>query len=101
MKLIHKKRRSALYLPESFEWLILQSGVVQNGSLKKILDNPVDFIESREYFSWERFFSSLLVGLTKETYLRYTKRRLNKAYLHKEIASKILGKMTGIWLHKE
>lgn len=101
MKLIHKKKGMVLYLPESFEWLILQSGVIQNRSLKKVLEKPFDFIESSEYFSWERFFSELLMDLTKESYLKYAKRKLNQAYLHKEIAAKILEQMTGIWLHKE
>ena len=93
--------KSILYLPESFEWLILQSGVIQNRSLRKILEKPFDFIESSEYFSWERFFSELLMELTKESYLKYAKRKLNQAYLHKEIAAKILEQMTGIWLRKE
>lgn len=39
--------------------------------------------------------------LTKETYLKYTKRKLNKVYLHQEIASKILEQMTGILFYKE
>lgn len=101
MKLIHKKKGMVLYLPESFEWLILQSGVIQNRSLRKILEKPFDFIESSEYFSWERFFSELLMELTKESYLKYAKRKLNQAYLQKEIAAKILEQMTGIWLQKE
>ncbi len=101
MKLIHRKSGIALYLPESFEWLILKSGIIQDGRLGKILEKPEDFIESKEYFSWERFFSGLLMELTKETYLKYTKRKLNKVYLHQEIASKILEQMTGILFYKE
>lgn len=101
MKLIHRRKGMVLYLPESFEWLILKSGILQDGELEKILEKPADFIESKEYFSWERFFSGLLMELTKETYLKYTKRKLNKVYLHQEIASKILEQMTGIWFYKE
>lgn len=100
MKLVHKKKGVVLYLPESFEWLILQSGVVKKEGLRDILNKPADFIESEDYFSWERFFSQLLVELTEGTYLKYTKRKLNKVYLQKEIALKILLQMDGIWLHK-
>ncbi len=100
MKLVHKKKGVVLYLPESFEWLILQSGVVKKEGLRDILIKPADFIESEDYFSWERFFSQLLVELTEGTYLKYTKRKLNKVYLQKEIALKILLQMDGIWLHK-
>ncbi len=98
MKLIHKRKGMVLYLPESFEWLILQSGVIRNMNLRKILERPSDFIESNAYFSWERYFSELLMDLTKDTYLKYMKRKLNKAYLQKEIAAKILEQMTGIEL---
>lgn len=101
MKLIHKKKGMVLYLPESFEWLVLKSGIIQDRKLGKILEKPEDFIESKEYFSWERFFSELLMDLTKGTYLKYAKRKLNKVYLHKEIASKILEEMAGIRFHKE
>lgn len=71
-----------LYLPEAFEWLILKSGVVDGKKLKDVLEKPEEFIESSEYLSWERFFTSLLTRLTKDTYLRYSKRKLNKVYLH-------------------
>ena len=77
MKLIHKRKGMVLYLPESFEWLILQSGVIRNMNLRKILERPSDFIESNAYFSWERYFSELLMDLTKDTYLKYMKRKLN------------------------
>lgn len=98
---MHKKKGMVLYLPESFEWLVLKSGIIQDKMLGKILEKPEDYIESEKYFSWERFFSELLMDLTKETYLKYVKRKLNKVYLHKEIVSKILEEMAGIRFHKE
>lgn len=60
IKLIHKKKGIVLYLPESFEWLILQSGIIQDGGLGKILNKPEDFIESHEYFTGKDFFRSYL-----------------------------------------
>ena len=30
-------------LPESFEWLILKSGLIQTSDLKEMLDNPSDY----------------------------------------------------------
>lgn len=93
MSLAKTDHRFALYLPESFEWLILQSGVVIDGELKEVLQNPEDYIASEEYFSWEQYFSHLLVQKTKDSYLKYSKRTINPAYLHENIKSQILASM--------
>ncbi len=96
MKLIRQREGAVLYLPESFEWLILKSGVVTGHDLREILEDPGKYIEGQEYFSWERFFTDLLMMLTKDTYLQYTKRKLNKSYLNKEISAKIAEQMEDI-----
>ena len=100
-----KRAKNVVYfLPESFEWLILKSGLVAKNEIKQILDKPYDFIESEQYLSWEQFFTKLLVDKAKDSPLAYKKRTLNPAYLHsknknaimnttEEVAgSKILGK---------
>lgn len=61
-------------------------------------ENPEEFIDSKEYFNWERFFTALLIEMTKNTYLQYSKKKLNEVYLQEEIASKIIQQMTGIEL---
>lgn len=78
-----------LYLPESFEWLILSSGLIDGRELAEILERPEDFIESSDYISWERFFTQLLVNLTQGTVWQYQKRQLNPIYLHEGNAQKI------------
>ena len=98
MKLALRKKGVALYLPESFEWLLLKSGVVTDRSLDSVLASLENWIESRVYFSWERFFTALLSKVTKDTYLRYSKRKLNEVYLHENIVSKIVRQITGIEL---
>lgn len=98
MKLAERRKGIVLYLPESFEWLILKSGVMEKRGLKTILEKPEEFIESSEYLSWERFFTNLLVEITKDTYLKYSKKRLNGVYLHENISSKILRNMEKIEL---
>ena len=72
---------AGLFLPESFEHLILQSGLIRDAEVAEVLADPAAFIESRDYFSWETFFTSLLAEKTRATYLSYSKRRLNSAYL--------------------
>ena len=98
MKLIMRRKGIVLYLPESFEWLILKSGIAEGKELKTILEKPEQFIESSEYLSWERFFTNLLVRVTKDTYFKYSKRKLNEVYLHENISPKILRDMVEIEL---
>lgn len=69
-----------LYLPESFEWLVLESGIIEDSEIREILSAPSDYIDSRAYFSWERFFAALLIHKTDNTYLKYSKRTLNSSY---------------------
>lgn len=98
MKLAGKRKEIVLYLPESFEWLILKSGIVGSKKLKDVLEEPEEFIESSEYLSWERFFTRLLMKMTNDTYFKYSKQKLNEVYLHENISSKILSKMNEIEL---
>lgn len=78
---LKRVRNIILYLPESFEWLVLRSGLVRDSEITKILAEPSENIESEKYFSWERFFTALLTDKTKDTYLHYQKSELNSVYL--------------------
>ena len=55
---IEEKQNVHLYLPESFEWLILNSDLLQDKEVRKILENPEDYIDSTEFFSWEQYFTN-------------------------------------------
>jgi hypothetical protein len=96
IRLIKEHREINLYLPESFEWLILSSSVLERNELAEILANPADHIESQKYFSWEQFFTFLLTDRTKGTYLKYSKKKLNISYLNKKVKEKILKTIEGI-----
>ena len=98
LRLIEGCENVALYLPESFEWLILSAGILKNNHVTEILDAPYDYVDSEEFFSWERFFTSVLIDETKDTYLAYMKKRLNPAYLQDVIKEIILNKMEKIRL---
>ena len=82
-----------LYLPESFEWLVLRSGILGSQTPKEILEHPSDNIESSHYFSWEQYFTDLLIQLTHDTVLHYSKNRLNPAYLQPANVAKVLRAM--------
>ena len=83
-----------LYLPESFEWLILKSGILGEHTPTDILADPSAFIDSCEFFSWEQFFTHLLRELTNGTYMQYNKNRLNEFYLQEGNIEKILEAMS-------
>ena len=92
-KAIRNRKNIKLYLPESFEWIILKSGLIDGNAVKTILAEPEDYIDSTEYISWERFFEKLLVEQTDKTYLKYSKSKLNEAYLHEKNRSAILNSL--------
>lgn len=72
---------SSLYLPESFEWMLLQNNMFQH--VKEVRD----FTENQEkkvntgYVSAERYCTELLSDITRNTPAQYTKTRLNECYI--------------------
>lgn len=81
----------SLYLPESFEWIILRAGVTNAGEVDKILAEPENYIDSSQYLSWERFFMDFLVSATKDDSLRrYRKNKLSGYYLKGKVMSDII-----------
>ena len=45
-----------LYAPESFEWLLLSTNQIPGIKAENILKSPENYIDSKEYISWERFY---------------------------------------------
>lgn len=87
----------ALYAPESFEWLLLNSNIFKEKKLADILDNPSDYIESSQFFSWERYFTDLLERISKlyKGY-EYNKEKINTGYLQENSRNKILNSIDKI-----
>mgnify|MGYP002859674372 CR=1 FL=1 len=90
LKLTSYKKDCFLFLPESFEYILLQSELIKDSEITKILDSPENFIDSTKYFSWEQFFTKLLIEKAKDSFLQYKKKNLNKGYLSENIIQKIL-----------
>ena len=75
-----------MYLPESFEWMILTAGVIPGKSQKEILAEPENYIESAKFVSWERFFTDLLITETQnDPVWAYSKKKLPSAYLSAKV----------------
>lgn len=81
MELLNSGCKIGFYLPESFEWVILNANVIEDNEVAEILLNPENYINSQAYFSWERYFTDLLISKTQDSYLRYNKSNLNQNYL--------------------
>ena len=60
-------------LPESFEWLVLWSGLSPDAEVQKMLRNPAEYIEYSRFFSWEQLFAAELVECSKDSHLAYSK----------------------------
>ena len=90
-----------LYLPESFEWILLKSGLIRGSNIAEILDDTAEYVESREYFSWEQFFTAVLIQASKDSYLKYSKKKINKNYLKPFVKKRILEVMEGITIQNK
>lgn len=95
---LRRFKKVRLFLPESFEWLILQSGLIGGKEVRDMLENPADYIESSEFFSWEQFFTSELIAATRGTYLAYGKSDLNPSYLQERERTAVEGVLPDLGL---
>ena len=88
---------------ESFEWLLLSTDLIQEIRVSQILEHPEDYIDSREYASWERFFTKLLVSRTQGDPLwAYSKKKLPDIYLSSKIMNAVKKQMRLlVWEKKE
>ena len=79
-----------LYAPESFEWLLLSTKEIPEVNVESILQNPEEYIDSKEYISWERYFTDLLIENTSKNFIwTYSKKRLTKAYFAPKIVNAV------------
>ncbi|URW84934.1 hypothetical protein M5E86_13250 [Blautia wexlerae] len=71
-----------LYAPESFEWLLLSTKEIPEVKVETILQNPEEYIDSKEYVSWERYFTDLLIESTSKNFIwAYSKKKAYKGVL--------------------
>lgn len=87
-----EEQRISVWMPESFEYLILVSGIIHSEELEEILGAVSDHVDSSEYESWERYFTQLLVSLTEHTPYKYSKKDLNEYYTKRINLIKIIEK---------
>ena len=90
MEYVNVFENVVLYAPESFEWLLLASNVISDKEITDILKKPENYIESKEYVSWERFFTEVLTNKTQNNSVwAYSKRKLPKVYLSSKVVNAV------------
>ncbi|MDD6065750.1 MAG: translation initiation factor 2 [Firmicutes bacterium] len=70
-----------LYAPESFEYMLLQSDIFTSKLIREKLEKTHDYAASETYFSWEQFYTQLIMDETAGTEMQYRKEKLNPYYL--------------------
>ena len=68
----------SLYAPESFEYLILESGILEIP--KSITSETWNHADSVKYVSWEDFYTGYLCDITRNQVSQYSKRKLSEYY---------------------
>ncbi len=76
-----------IYAPESFEYLILSSGIMDVP--EAVIQKTYEYADSTRYMSWEEFYTAYLTELTQNTVYRYSKSKLAEFYKTEGTVSKI------------
>jgi len=76
-----------IYAPESFEYIILSSGLFDVP--KEILDEAYLHADSKQFMSWEEFFTYYLAEITRNSVFQYGKMKLGAAYKTDGVMKKI------------
>ncbi len=88
MELINTSTKAiSLYAPESFEYLILKSGLVDVP--KEHIEKTWEYADSKMYFSWEEYYTFELYERTRNSIEQYSKKHLNDYYLTEGSIDKI------------
>lgn len=70
--------------------LLLKANVVPELNVNVILKQPEDYVDSKKYVSWERYFTDLLVDNTRNSQIwAYSKRKLQKMYLSSKVVNAV------------
>lgn len=72
------RKDCVIYAPESFEYLLLRSGIVQVPL--DVLDRTYDYADSKDYLSWEEFYTAYLIQATQGGIYQYMKSKLRETY---------------------
>lgn len=81
IQFIEEKGNLVLFLPESFEYILLNSKLFQMTDVKEKLAKTYEYADSINFMSWERYYTALIVEITKNEIYKYSKEKLNSYFL--------------------
>ena len=70
------RNKIVLYAPESFEYLLLRANIIDKTS--EVTEKTYELADSRQYFSWEEFYTAYLIEQTRNTIYEYSKKKLQR-----------------------
>lgn len=78
--------RVCVFLPESFEYMVLRSSLCRRFCSQDVLDNTYNYADTKNYYSWEDFYTRYLVDKTSNDKqfskkMHYDKHKLRKYYV--------------------
>ena len=88
-----------LWLPESFEYLLVKARVINFNELTEILQNTYDFVECSKFSSWERFFTDLATEHSPISH-KYSKKSKDAYYCNNNDTKSKIRKVLPIDLQK-
>lgn len=74
--------RADLFLPESFEYLLLSSAMFREMDIEEQLQHTEKYATGLD-FSWEQYYTDLIVSLTQGKKYQYSKKKLNPCFIEK------------------
>lgn len=87
--ILMKQLDGVLIAEESFEYVILTSGIFSTAVSQKLTDGMLH-IDCAKYTTWERFFTDFLKSVTQNSRFNYNKKKLSNAYFTAPIARAII-----------
>ncbi|RGI59981.1 translation initiation factor 2 [Ruminococcus sp. TM10-9AT] len=85
------EKKIVLYAPESFEYLLLRANIIERTA--EVTEKTYELADSKEYFSWEEFYTAYLIEHSRNTIYEYSKKKLKDAYLTTGSFQKILNQL--------
>lgn len=87
-----KNKNIVLCFPESFEYVILESGVIKTEKWKKEIKKPFEYINYKKCLTWEQYFIELIEKITANNNdgSKYSKDKIAQYYTKEVNAKKIL-----------
>lgn len=85
------KKIVVLYAPESFEYLILKANILSHPS--SVTEETWQWADSKEYFSWEEFYTDYLTRYSADTVYQYHKHKLKDIYMTSGVKKKIVSQL--------